>query len=299
MKLRRPDRKADLDEEIRSHIEMAAKDLVAKGKPADEAALLARREFGNIPLVADVTSSTWRWGWLEHIALDVKLSCRRLLRSPGYAAAGILTVALGIGAVAYMFSLVDSVLLRPVSLPHPDRLAMLTETDRSGQEGSFSRSQLDVFSRGVKAFESTAAYISFPRSIRTATRVTVARVYETSPNFFSLLGVGARQGRVFTVADARSDVAVINNAFWQGTLQGDKAIIGKSLTVYGRIVTVVGVMPEGFRFPPSTTDAPTIAVPFNTAAGEDGATAIARLRSGTDLKQASEQMEAIYSHVSI
>ena len=109
------DRKADLHEEIWSHMEMAAQDLRAEGKPADEAALLARREFRDIPRIADVTSSTWRWRWLEHIAQDVKLSCRRLLRSPGYAAVGIFTVALGIGPVALRFALVDSVLLACVT----------------------------------------------------------------------------------------------------------------------------------------------------------------------------------------
>lgn len=292
------DRKADLDEEIRSHIEMAAQELREKGKPADEALVLAKREFGNIPLIADITSSTWRWLWLEHVAQDVRLAFRRLWRSPGYAATGILTIALGIGAVAFMLTLIDSVLLRPISLPHPEGLVTLAESDRLGQEGSFSRNQLEVFTKGVPAFEAVAEYISFPRSVRSSMGTTVARTYETSPNFFSLLGVKARQGRVFAVQDARADVAVISYAFWRDALQGDQAVVGKSLTVYGRLVQVIGVMPEGFRFPPSTTDAPTVALPFNTAAGQDGAMAIARLRDGASINQANVELNAVYAHSS-
>ena len=290
-------RKAELNEEIRTHIEMAAQDLKDRGKSAEEAYAQARREFGNIPMVADATVSKWEWLWLEHAARDLKQAIKRLWRSPGYALAGILTVALGLGAVTFMLALVDSVLLKPVALPHPEQLVSLSEYDHLGEKGSLSRDQLDLVAKGVPTLSGLAEYTDVPRSVHTSTGNTVARAYETSPNFFSLLGVNARRGRVFKMTDARADVAVISYAFWRDSLHGDPEAIGQSLTVYGRLVTVIGVMPEGFRFPPATEDAPIIAMPFETSSSADGASAIARLRDGASIHEAEQEVHAVFARM--
>ena len=109
-------RKAELDAEIEAHVRMAAADRVAQGESESDARVAAEREMGNLPLAKDVTRETWGWVWLERLGQDFRYTLRQMRRSPGFAATVIGTLALGIGAAAAMFTVVDHVLLR--ALPY-------------------------------------------------------------------------------------------------------------------------------------------------------------------------------------
>src|SRR3984885_2196997 len=131
-------RRRDLDEEIEAHLRMAVRDRVERGDTLVEARAAAAKEFGNVPLVKDVTRETWGWEWLERAVQDLKYALRRLLKSPGFTIAAIATLALGIGANTAIFELLDAVLLQSLPVKNPQQLAQIRIVDRSRARGSFS-----------------------------------------------------------------------------------------------------------------------------------------------------------------
>jgi hypothetical protein len=126
-------RKRELDEEIASHLRMAIADRVARGATEEEARTAAEREMGNLPLAKDVTRETWGWVWLERLGQDVRYALRQMRRGPGFAATAIGTLALGIGAAAAMFTVVDHVLLRALPYKDAGRLVQLQEGGRDAK----------------------------------------------------------------------------------------------------------------------------------------------------------------------
>jgi len=252
----REKRKQELDEEINSHLNMAARDREERGESAAQAAESARRELGNASLVREVTHDQWAWSWLEQLAQDVKYGCRVMRRSPGFTLVVVMTLALGIGANVAIFSVVRGVLLRPLPYGHPDGLVFLWDRYPNGTSdlAAFSPPDFKDLRLRTTLFEGFAA-ASGSTSGTTATLLENGQpqkvdLVRTTANFFSLLGVEPLLGRTFTAEDDAINgphVTLLSYGFWQSKFGGDPNVVGRTLRINDQDYVAVGVLPRTFQ----------------------------------------------------
>ncbi|MFL6257643.1 MAG: ABC transporter permease [Pyrinomonadaceae bacterium] len=185
---------------------------------------------------------------------DVRYAARTLARQPGFALVAVLTLALGIGANTAIFSVIDAALLRSLPYREPGRIVHLWETKRSRdfeqREASYP-DFLDWRAQGAEVFEGLAGYTSRAFTLADAGEATRARGAAVTANFFDLLGVNAVAGRTFVEGEDGRDaqrVAVISHGLWQRRFGGERAAVGREVTLDGEAYTVVGVLPAEFNF---------------------------------------------------
>jgi putative ABC transport system permease protein len=244
---------AQLDEELRSHIALATQDRIDRGESPEQAAAAARREFGNVILVRETVRDMWGWTPLQHFCQDLAYARRALWKAPAFTIAAVLTLSLGIGANAAMFSVVRAVVLRPLPFAAPHQLVAINETDlRSAVPRPLSVSWPDFFDwrRDTKTLVAMAGHhtANFTVTGRGPSRHVPGAV--VSANLFSTLGVEPYLGRGFLEEEERAgaDVVVISDEFRRDYL-GAANPVGEALTVNGRRFTIVGVTPPRFNFP--------------------------------------------------
>lgn len=247
-----------LDDEIRAHLAMAVADRIGRGESPEDALAAARREFGNVAHVKEVTRETWGGMRFERLAQDLRYAIRSLRRAPTFATVAIATLALGIGANTAMFTIIRGVLLRPLPFPEPGALFLVSHVP--DQAKSFAgpsmvdREYVD-YRRLTKAFAATTSYSQYPATLLGAAEPLRLATAGVTPSFFNTLGVRAQLGRVFREqedAPGANAVAIIAARLWRERFGGDTAAIGRSVTIEGYRKTVVGVMPDGFEFPHHT-----------------------------------------------
>ena len=247
-----------LDEEIRAHFEMAVADRIARGESPAEARAAARREFGNVGHVKEVTREAWGGLWLERLTQDFRYAIRSLRRAPIFATVAVLTLALGIGANTAMFTVVRGILLRPLPFRDPGALFVVShapEQLRLLVGPSMVDREYVNYRRLTTTFASTTSYNTYPATLLGAGEPVRLQTASVGATFFSTLGVDPRLGRVFRQGDdaaGASNIAVIGYALWRNRFGGDAAVVGRSVTIEGYRKTIVGVMPEGFEFPQHT-----------------------------------------------
>jgi predicted permease len=305
--------RADIDDELRFHLEMRARDLIARGAPPGDARAEALRTFGDVSDVraACLTIDTRRQRRVQRTEVvrfmwqDIGFAARGLRKSPGFAAAAIACTALGIGVTTTIFSAVESILIRPLPYPDADRLvaiyAQLAKKNLHGVNISYPdyvswRDESHSFSAvGMWTWTTHALSGACERAGGCeAERVEGAAV---TPNLFPSLGVKPLLGRSFLSTEDRAGtnhVILLSFGVWQQRFAGDPAIVGKTTTVDGVPYTVVGIMPPRFNFP----DRGTVWVPFtperNEGRGNRGyAGAIARLAPGVTLAQAKADLATL------
>ncbi|HEX4749578.1 MAG TPA: ABC transporter permease, partial [Bryobacteraceae bacterium] len=247
--------KSEIDEEIAAHLALAAADKRDLGADAASAEQKAQREFGNPALVKDITREAWGWLWLERLQLDMNYALRQMRKSPGFAAAVIGTLAVGIAAATAMFTVVDHVLLRPLPYRHSSRLVEIKETTTRYAAAPYL--DLEQWRKWSRSFSGIGYYSpgngrSFLEG-RTATESV--EFYTVSANLFPVLGVRPALGRDFrdqTNSFAQSADAhniLLSDAAWREMFGGDPNVVGHSVKIDGASYIVAGVMPRGFSFP--------------------------------------------------
>jgi putative ABC transport system permease protein len=251
------------------------------------------------------TSTLDRWFWLDDVARDVRYSLRTWRRKPAFALVAILTLAVGIGAVTAVFSLVQAVLLRPLPYAGADRLVAVWDghvTDRNLAKIFASYNDFEMWRRDSRTLEQVAA-LTWATGERTLTGhgdPAVVLAIPASVNFFTMLGVAPAIGRTFEAGDlGRGCTLVLASRFWRTSLSASAGIVGRSLALDGRSCTVVGVMPEGFAFYPEATDMWTLITPTREQLPQDryqGVGVFGRLRPGVTREQANQELAALHHH---
>jgi predicted permease len=308
MLFRRKRAQARLDQELAFHLEQQAAENVAKGMSREEARLAALRLFGNPTLLREEARSTWGWDWLEKTWRDLRYGLRTLRRAPGFSFIAIVVMALGIGATTSLFTLVRSVLLRPLPFREPDKLVMVYEHFRqspTGDNGYNVVSPGDFYDWREKTngFQDMAAWRSWGGNLtgEHAELPEVVAAAAGSWNLFSLLGVQPALGRTFASGEdhpGASPVVMISWSLFQRRFAGDKSIVGKQIRLDTNLYTVIGVLPDWFTYPRPSVQ---LWIPYSTAfpIGEVSAhhmhqsRVVARLKSGVSAEAAIQQVSAL------
>jgi len=252
---RRGEREHDLERELRSDLELEAAERQEEGLSAQEARYAAHRAFGNVIGIKEEVCEMWNGTGWEIFTQDVRYAFRTLRKSPGFAATAILTLALSIGASTAVFTVVDSVLLKPLSYRDSGSLVVAWERVRflSGEAVGPNPRHVDVWQKRADAF-SGLTYLRHARMGLTlgARHPQVVGAVSSLPNLFEILQVQPMLGRTFVAEDCMNghdNVAVLTYPLWQRAFQGDPGVIGKVIRLDDVAREVVGVLPPNFRFP--------------------------------------------------
>jgi predicted permease len=316
----RRDRRDEVDEELRFHLDRRAADLEAAGWPPLDARRQAQSEFGDVDDArrfmrrADdrIARANRRRNFMGDLGSDIRLALRRLRRSPAFTATALVTLAIGIGANVAVFSIVHAVLVRPLPLPSPERLYAVYSVNRTSGALRAPVSVLDVddwraerrlledlggyfFAEGSTGIDLTGR--GAPRRLTT--------VFVT-PGFFGALGVVPVEGRLpredEMVRGGRDTVVVLSHAFWTSEFAASPSAVGASLTLGGRPYEIVGVLPREVRVP---TDQADVFVPYSTipdtsiprVRGLRILSVIARARAGVAPESVQTEMNTIASRL--
>jgi predicted permease len=250
-------RDVDLERELRSDLELEEEEQRESGASPEEARYAARRAFGNTTLIQQQTHEAWGWTPVERLLQDARYTFRQLRRTPGFALVVLLIMACGIGAGTAVFSILDSVLLRPYAFRDPGQIVVWREVL---QEVVKEYPSVPDNYRHFVYLRSHASTIQDAALLQNASFAVatggdhprIEKGLNVSPNFFSVLGVTPMLGRFFLPEEAqpgRNNVIVISWVAWQDLFRGDPGIVGRSLKIKGQLATVIGVLPRDFDFP--------------------------------------------------
>lgn len=304
----REDIAADIDDEVAFHMEMRVEDLRREGLSEDAARAQAAREFGDrarhATACAAIDLGAERQGrarrLIEDAVQDTRLGLRLLLRSPGFTAAAVLTLALGIGANTAIYSLLDAVLLRPLPLPEPDRIALIWETRPDGGNNSVSGGAFIDWRDNQTRF--SAIVLSNPVAFNLRDDRGTERLsgMEVTHQFLQVLGVSARLGRGFLPQEDQpggpNDVVMLTEEFWQSRYGGRADILGQTLVLDDVPRTVIGILPRGvWMIPEHTFFVPAALTPGSGRTERAGhwATVFGRLAPESTMQGANEELRAI------
>src|SRR4029077_20168507 len=247
------DFEAGMSEELRFHIEQYTNDLVRSGMSPEQAARVVRAELGSpINLKADCRQA-FSLHFFDEFRRQLTYAFRLLRKAPAFTATALLTLAVCFGANLTIFAVIDSVLLRPLPFPQPDRLMMIFNTyPKAGVERDGSSLTNYYERRGhISAFTSLAIYRYGTEIIGDAGSTEREQTMRVSPDFFSTLGLGPVIGRTFTDEETTSEtdhVAILSDTFWRQRYNADPNVIGRHVRVNSVPRTVIGVLPPAFRF---------------------------------------------------
>ena len=296
----------DVDEEIAFHLVMREERLRARGLAPEDARVAAQRRFGDVEHVrrecVEIDRQRARRrrarDFMEDFMQDVVLALRGLRRAPGFAAAALLTLALGIGSATAIFSVAYGVLLRPLPFPAADRLVEVS-IDLAGMEtefGSLSAPEYVDLSRTQRSFTAVAAWVPRDRTLGGDGRPERIPTVSATASLWDVLGVRAAVGRTFTAEEAVAGVplvVVLGDALWRRRFGGDRSIVGRSVQLDGRARTVIGVLPPEIRLGGADAFTPMGIDPAHLPGrGRHFISVLGRLRPDVTLAQARDELAA-------
>jgi predicted permease len=246
----------DLDADIRDHIERETQDNISRGMTPADARFAALRKFGNITLTQEATRHIWISVWFDQLVQDLRFAFRTLRKFPGFTVAAVLTLTLGIGVNTSIFSLLYSLVLRPLPVKDPASIVSIYQQFRGhysrgvyGAPSLLSYPEYVNFRDSARAFSGLAAFADDQLSLSGATGQTIPALL-ASCNYFDVLAAEIIRGRGFSPDDCRASgagsVAVISNSFWSAHFGSDPAAIGKTLTLNRHAFTIVGITAKDF-----------------------------------------------------
>jgi putative ABC transport system permease protein len=251
-KLNRRRAQRELQEEIDAHLEMETQEKIADGLSRQEARYAAHRAFGSVALATEDSRAWWGFGWLEELWQDLRYGARMLMKKPGFTLVAVLTLGLGIGANTAIFSLVNTVLLRPLPIAQPEQVVTLNfGTPGRGVFPLIGYPEYTDYRDRNQALAGLAAMSMTPVGL--SNNGINERIWglHVTGNYFSLLGVGAALGRVIAPEDdltpGAHPVVMLSYQCWQRRFGADPQIVGRSVLIGGRNYTVIGVTPPEFR----------------------------------------------------
>jgi len=301
---RRREFEDDMTEELRFHVEQYTDDLVRSGMSPEKAARHARIEFGSLNNVKGDCREERGLRLFDEFRRELSYAARLLRKTPGFTAAALLTLAVCFGANLTIFAVIDSVLLRPLPFPEPDRLMTIFNTyPKAGVERDGSSITNYYERRGqIPAFASLGIYSYGTEIVGEPGSTEREQTMRVSPDFFATLGLGPVIGRSFTDEETASQtdhVAILSDTFWRQRYNADPHVIGGQIRVNSVPRTIIGVLPPTFRF--LSSDARMFLplasraedrAPSRRHSGGNVIQMIARLQPGASLAQAQSQLDA-------
>ncbi len=302
---RRRDRDAELAQELDAHLRYEIDDYISQGFSPREAKRRAHLKLGSTTRIRE---DIWKWnslGLLEGMLRDLAYAARTLSRTPGFAIMAILVMALGIGANTALFTVVHSVLLKPLPFADPNRLVMLYERSIDGNYpyNVIAPGVYAEWQKRAQSFEQMAIFGAGSYNLSGASGQLPERIEATraSAEFFPALGVSPSYGRVFDSSDDRPQAdatVVLSWGLWKRRFGGDTAIVGREVLLDGRPYTVIGIMPSWFAYPDAQTQMWTAfhrEIPPQDLVALDNHSfmAIARLKPGVAMRQALSEIDTI------
>ncbi len=301
----RQSRYNDISVSVQEHIAERADELVEEGMPRAQAEQTARREFGNVALVEQRSREAWQWPAVESMLSDLKFAFRRLRKAPGFTVTVLLTLAIGIGANTAVFSVINSVLLKPLPYPDSDRLTSLwLNAPGAGGLANFSNglqlstSMYLTFNDHNRSFSSMGIWNMQKANVTGLAQPEEVEIALVSGGVLETLDVPAVQGRWFRDSDQDprgAKTVILSYGYWQRRFGGDPSVIGRNIQVDSISRQVVGVMPRGFRMVDKDFD---LLVPLaldrhNQILAGFGFDGIARLKPGITLAQANADVSSL------
>ncbi|MFP5230969.1 MAG: ADOP family duplicated permease [Acidobacteriota bacterium] len=286
----------DLAQEIESHLAHEEDAQAARGVSAEEARRRARLRFGNPRTVRE---QVWRYrsvAWVDSITRDLRFALRSLARTPGFTVVALLVIAIGIGVNTAVFSVIDAVLLKPLTYPDPQALVQIVLTSNRGDFGGASIPDFALWSQQTGIFQQIAAYGFSPQGVNLTggDQAEQLEALHVTRDYFPLFGAPVVAGRTFTAAEDSPHggrVAVLSYGLWKQRYGGDPGIVGRTIQLDGQPYQVVGVLGRDF-----VTDTPVdLWIPnqfdLNSHEMVINYTVVGRLKPGVTLAQANAQMQ--------
>lgn len=305
---RREQQHRDLEEEMRTHLEMQSEANVENGMKPEEAQYAARRQFGSVTALKEKSMDVWGWGSLERLGQDLRYGVRMLRNSPGFSIVAIATLALGIGANTTIFSVVNAVLFRALPIKDADRVVVIREVNLKNHNRRRDlrlSSALELQRRG-KSFAQVETAVAYTEQdkLKAMDRTEAVRTQYVSRDLLSLLGVKPLLGRAFQVEDDAynvSKVILLSYGCWQRRFGGDPGVIGKTASTSDGVSTIVGVLPPGVWAFPWSRDADVwsaVNLTYNKVTPDTRYfTVFARLKPEVSLEQAQAEMDVLGSRL--